>query len=173
MSGTAEQARAAAQASVEGYSEEHRPLAGYSVLTAVFGVGFVAALAAAQRRRGKLPERYGLWDLVTIGAATHKLSRLIAKDKVTSALRAPFVRYEEPDGHGEVSEEPRGSGLRMATGELLICPYCVGQWVAAGFGVGMVGMPELTRLVAFIYSAETVADFLQLAYKAAEDATSS
>jgi hypothetical protein len=61
----------------------------------------------------------------------------------------------------------------MATGELLTCPYCMGQWVAAGFGVGLVGAPDLTRLVAFIYSAETVADFLQLAYKAAEDATSS
>jgi hypothetical protein len=46
---------------------------------------------------------------------------------------------------------------------------CVGQWVAAGFGVGLVGAPELTRLVAFIYSAETVSDFLQLAYRAAED----
>jgi hypothetical protein len=173
MSGIAEQAREAAQKPVEGYSEEHRPLAGYSVLTAVFGIGFAAALIASHRRRGKLPERYGLWDLVTIGAATHKLSRLIAKDKVTSALRAPFVRYQEPDGHGEVSEEPRGSGLRMATGELLTCPYCMGQWVAAGFVVGLVGAPDLTRLVAFIYSAETVADFLQLAYKAAEDATSS
>jgi hypothetical protein len=36
----------------------------------------------------------------------------------------------------------------------------------------MVGAPDLTRLIAFIYSAETVSDFLQLAYTAAEDATS-
>jgi hypothetical protein len=34
-----------------------------------------------------------------------------------------------------------------------------------------VGAPELTRLIAIIYTAETVSDFLQLAYKAAEDAT--
>ena len=55
---------------------------------------------------------------------------------------------------------------------MLVCPYCLGQWVAAGFGLGLVGAPELTRLLAFIYTAETVADFLQLAYKSAEDASS-
>jgi hypothetical protein len=111
--------------------------------------------------------------LVTIGLATHKLSRLIAKDRVTSFLRAPFVRYVEPAGHGEVEEEPRGEGLRLAIGELLVCPYCLGQWLAGGFAVGLVGAPDLTRLIAFVYSTETVADFLQLAYRAAEDASGS
>jgi hypothetical protein len=157
---------------VGGYAHEHRPLAGYSALTGAFAVAFVGGLEVARRRRGGLPQRHGVWDLITIGAATHKLSRLLAKDRVTSFLRAPFVRYQEPDGHGEVSEEPRGSGLRLAAGELLVCPYCLGQWVAAALGVGMVGAPDLTRLIAFIYSAETVSDFLQLAYRAAEDATS-
>jgi hypothetical protein len=169
----AEQSPAGSEGGVTaGYAHEHRPLAGYSALTAGFALTFAASLLAARRRRGELPARQTVWDLVTVGAATHKVSRLLAKDKVTSFLRAPFVRYEEPDGHGEVSEEPRGQGLRLATGELLVCPYCLGQWIAAGFGVGLVGAPELTRLVAFIYSAETVSDFLQLAYKAAEDAGS-
>jgi hypothetical protein len=154
------------------YSHEHRPLAGYSTLTAVFGVSFAGALATAWRRNSA-PERPTVWDLVTVGLATHKVSRLLAKDRVTSFIRAPFVRYQEPAGHGEVEEEPRGRGLRLATGELLVCPYCLGQWIAGGFAVGLVGAPELTRLIAFLYSAETVADFLQLAYLAAEDASGS
>jgi Protein of unknown function (DUF1360) len=168
---TAARGREVVDEAVSGYADEHRPLAGYSALVGVFGLAFVGSLLGAKRRRGGLPVRQGLWDLVTVGAATHKVSRLIAKDRVTSFLRAPFVRYQEPDGHGEVSEEPRGEGLRLAAGELLVCPYCLGQWVAAGFGVGLVGAPELTRLITFIYTAETVSDFLQLAYKAAEDAT--
>jgi hypothetical protein len=155
-----------------GYAHEHRPLGGYFVLTAGFALAFIGGLEAARRHRGGLPDRLRAWDLITVGAATHKISRLIAKDRVTSFIRAPFVRYQEPDGHGEVSEEPRGRGLRLATGELLVCPYCLGQWVAAALGVGLVGARDLTRLITFIYTAETVSDFLQLAYGMAEEATS-
>ena len=84
-------------------------------------------------------------------------------------MRAPFVSYEEKAGRGELNEKPRGTGLRRAVGELLVCPYCVGNWIAAGFGVGMVTAPRYTRLVAFVYTVETVSDFLQIARKAAED----
>ena len=63
-------------------------------------------------------------DLLLVGIATHKLSRLLAKDKVTSFIRAPFTRYQEPSGQGEVEEEPYGHGLHLAVGELLVCPYC-------------------------------------------------
>jgi hypothetical protein len=156
----------------DGYAHEHRPLAGYSALTTVFATAFIGGLAAAWRRNGP-PSRPGVWDVVTIGLATHKLARLISKDRVTSFVRAPFVRYVEAAGHGELDEEPRGTGLRLAAGELLVCPYCLGQWVAGAFGVGLVGAPNLTRLLAALYSAETVADFLQLAYRAAEDASAS
>jgi uncharacterized protein DUF1360 len=152
------------------YAHEHRPLAGYSTLTTIFSTAFAGTLAAAWRRNGP-PARPGLWDVVTIGLATHKLARLISKDRVTSFVRAPFVEYVEPAGHGEVDEQPRGEGLRLATGELLVCPYCLGQWIAGAFAVGLVGAPELTRLLAAVFSAETVADFLQLAYRAAEDAS--
>ena len=152
----------------DGYSlHEHRPLAGYAALTAIFAGGFAAALLAGRARGGELPDRIAPWDVVLAGAATQKLSRQLARDKATSFLRAPFVRYQEPGSHGEVSEEPRGSGLRLAIGELVNCPFCLGQWTAGGFAAGMVAAPRLTRLLAMIYAAETVADFLQLAYAAA------
>lgn len=162
----------AVQEQFEGYApHEHRPLAPYTALTGIFGAGFAAAMTAAYRQRGELPERYGVLDIVTVGIATHKISRLITKDKVTSFMRAPFVRFQEPGGPGEVEEEPRGEGLRFATGELLVCPYCVAQWVVGALAAGMVGAPRATRLVAFMYTAEAASDFLQLAYKAAEEAT--
>jgi hypothetical protein len=111
--------------------------------------------------------------VATIGVATHKLTRLVAKAKATAFLRAPFVRYEGDAGRAEVSESPQGAGLRRAVGELLVCPHCLGQWVAGGFGVGLVAAPRLTRLIAAVYTAQATADFLQLAYKAAGDAADS
>jgi hypothetical protein len=157
-----------------GYSpHEHRPLASYSVLTAIFGTAFTGGLIAAHRHRGELPASYSALDVVTVGVATHKLSRLITKDKVTAFVRAPFTRFQDTAGHGELDEEPRGDGLRYAVGELLVCPYCIAQWVVGAFGVGMVAAPRLTRLIAFMYTAEGASDFLQLAYLRAEKAADS
>ena len=157
-----------------GYSpHEHRPIGGYSALTAIFGTAFTGGLLAAYRKRGELPEQPGVWDVVTAGAATHKLTRLIAKDKVTAFIRAPFVRFQDEAGRGEVDETPRGTGLRRAMGELLICPYCLAQWVAGAIAVGYVGAPRLTRLLTFLYTVEAVSDFAQIAYKAAENALDS
>jgi hypothetical protein len=148
---------------------EHRPLAAYAGLTATFGAALTAAAAALRAAGKELPDRPRAGDLLLAAVATHKVSRLLAKDRVTSFIRAPFTRYEEAAGHGEVEEQPRGSGLRLAIGELLVCPFCLAQWIAAVFAVGLVAAPRATRFVAGLYVAETLSDVLQLAYKAAED----
>jgi hypothetical protein len=108
-------------------------------------------------------------DVVSIGVASHKLSRLITKDKVTSPLRAPFTELEGRGGPAELEERSRGRGARKAIGELLICPYCLGLWVAATLSVGLLFAPRLTRFVVSVFSALTISDFLQIAYKAAEE----
>lgn len=156
---------------VSGYAskDEERPLGGYVVLTGAFQA-LVAAGAIAFRRSGRrLPERYTLSDLLLVGAATHKLSRLVGKDKVTSFLRAPFTEYQDSGGPGEIEEKPRGTGLRYAVGELLVCPYCLGMWVAAAFAGGLVTAPRPTRLTAFTFTALGLSDSLQIAYKVAEE----
>ena len=155
---------------VAGYApHEHRPLAAYAGLTLGFGAAVAGALAALRASGKELPERPSPGDLALLGVATHKVSRLIAKDKVTSFIRAPFTRFQERAGHGELEEAARGTGARYAVGELLVCPYCLAQWVAASFAVGLIAAPRTTRFVAGVYVAETVSDFLQLAYQAAED----
>jgi uncharacterized protein DUF1360 len=155
---------------LDGYApeHEHRPLAAYGVLSAVFGTSFVGGLVAAHRAGRPLPDELSVKDIVLTGIATHKLSRLITKDKVTSSVRAPFTRYQESTGHGEVAEQPRGEGLRLAIGELLVCPYCLAQWIAGAFAVGYVAAPRLTRLLASMWTAHALADAAQLAYSAAE-----
>jgi hypothetical protein len=104
-----------------------------------------------------------------VTVATHKASRLLAKDRVTSAVRAPFTEFEDDAGPGEVSERARGRGLRRALGELVICPYCLGLWIAAAFGAGLVIAPWPTRWAAGVLAAVFGSDVLQIVYKKAED----
>jgi hypothetical protein len=144
---------------------EDRPLRSYLALTAAFGAVMAGALGVA-RAAGREIDRPDALDVLLAGLATQKLSRLITKAKVTSPIRAPFTRFEEPAGHGELSEEPRGEGLRHALGELLVCPHCLAQWVAAGFGVGWIFAPRTTRFLAAMWSVQSVADLAQLAYAA-------
>jgi len=86
-----------------------------------------------------------------------------------SPVRAPFTEYEDRGGPAEFEESARGTGLRRALGELLICPYCLGLWLVAAMCVGLLFAPRFTRLVAAAFSALTISDFLQIAYKAAEE----
>jgi hypothetical protein len=155
----------------EGHSpEQERPLGGYAVLMGLFATlatGFSAWFRASGR---ELPERMEARDLALVTVATHKASRLLTKDRVTSTVRAPFTRFEDDAGPGEVSEAARGRGLRRAVGELIVCPYCVGLWSSALFAAGLLVAPRFTRWFAAVLSALFGADLLQIAYKKAEDA---
>jgi hypothetical protein len=146
------------------YADKPIPLKSYAALAAVFNIALASGIAAT---RDDLPERFSPGDLILLGVATHKYSRLVAKDRVTSFLRAPFVHYDGDAGPSEVSESARGQGPRKAVGELVACPFCVGLWVASGLGLGFVAAPRITRFVAGIGAALAVADFLHLAHAAA------
>jgi hypothetical protein len=144
------------------------PLVGYVVSGSAYAA-VVAALAVAVRAAGReLPERPSVMDVLLLSVATHKVSRMVAKDSVTSPLRAPFTRYEKPAGHAELVEQVRGHGTRHAVGELISCPFCLAIWVSTVLTAGLVLAPRLTRLVATGLTAVAVSDFLQLGYAAAK-----
>ena len=145
-----------------------RPLGSYAILAGAYSSMFAGSLIALRVRGQQLYERPKAADVLLVGIATHKLSRLIAKDKVTSFIRAPFTRFQQASGQGEVEEQPHGHGLRLAVGELLVCPYCLALWIATGLTLGLIGAPRLTRLVSTIFVAHTISDFLQVTYRAAE-----
>jgi hypothetical protein len=116
-----------------------------------------------------LPERIGAGDTVLLCLGTHKASRLLTKDAVTSPLRAPFTRYQEPAGAGEVNEEVRDDGMvRHAVGELFTCPFCLSVWLATGFTAGLVFAPRLTRLVLTALTAVAGSDTIQFLYDSAK-----
>ena len=161
-------------AQAEAYRQgAERPLGGYLVVMSVFAglVGLAGLIGALTGRR--LPRQIAPYDLVLITAGTHKLSRTLSKDAVTSPLRAPFTRYRGTGGPAEVMEEVRDeSPLRHALGELITCPLCLDMWVATGFIIGLLFAPRFTRVVAATFTALAGADFLQLWYARAQQAAS-
>lgn len=140
-----------------------RPLSGYLKLMSIYSTGTVSAYLTA-RRLGRPVPRLTPWDVTQLTIATHKVARLIAKDPVTSPIRAPFTTYEGLSAPSELHEEVRGHGLRHSVGELLTCPMCLAQWVATGFGMGLMFSPATTRLMLSTFTAIAGADFLQHLY---------
>lgn len=161
----------APEAAVADYAEPGKrpPFLPYLAFMSIFGTLVSAALLLAKRQGRELPAKANPGELLLVGTASHKLSRLVSKDKVTSPLRAPFTELEGKGGPAELEESSRGTGARKAIGELLICPYCLGLWVVAGFSIGLLFAPRVTRFVASLFSALTISDFFQIAYKAAEE----
>lgn len=152
----------------EAYTQgRDRPLGSLAVISATY-----ASLVAvgAWRLRGKpLPEHVNFGDVAVLSVATHKLSRIVAKESVTAPLRAPFTELQGGAGAGEIHERVRGTGLRKAIGELVTCPFCLSVWVATALAFGYVLAPRLTRLTAMVLTAVTGADMLQFAYVRLKD----
>ena len=90
-----------------------------------------------------------------------------AKDRITGALRAPFVHCKRSAGAGEVKEEPRGRGLQRAVGELISCHIAWGHG-ARPRRFRMLFVPRTTRFFTSILGSVAISDFLQRAYAAAK-----
>ena len=157
--------------SIEEYGEktvekeecEEQLLAEYAVMLA-FYLSSVAALTGIAIERDRLANKPSLLDLALLGVATHKLSRIIAKDRITGILRAPFVNYIRSAGHGEVEEEPRGKGFQRGIGNLVSCPYCMAPWCATALAFGFIFAPRVARFFAGILASVAMSDFLHQAY---------
>jgi hypothetical protein len=153
-------------------ADEDRPLAGYALTMAAYGT-MVGALAGMARLTGRdVPDRVPVTDVALGALAIEKLSRLLAKDPVTSPLRAPFTAYQGTSGPAELDEEVRGKGVQKAVGELVTCPFCTSVWVATGFAAGLVYLPRTTRLTIATLAALAGADLLQFARAGLEKASS-
>jgi hypothetical protein len=144
---------------------EERPLGGDLGAMSVY-VGLVSAAAAAVRASGReLPDRIPASDAALLTVATFRLARRIAKDPITSPLRAPFTRFQGASGHAEVAEEVREhGGVKHAVGELLTCPFCLAQWVGTAFVFSYVTAPKATRLAALTMTMVAGSDILQFVY---------
>lgn len=153
-------------ASDPGHAEPQRRHAYGALIGAFSGVVLGAVSVGAARGRLALGGPSAA-DVALLGAAAHKLSRLVSKERVTAVVREPFVELdpERPTG-GTDDERPAGTGARRAVGELLTCPSCLGLW-SSGIGVaGLAWAPRVTRGVATVFAVDALSDFLHVAYRA-------
>ena len=137
------------------------PLGGYLGTLATYST-LVATLTALARATGrKAPDGLGVKDAVMMALATHKLSRILTKDPVTSPLRAPFAAHKGVSGPAELADQPRGHGAEKTIGELVTCPFCAEVWISTGMTAGLIFLPKMTRLVIGTFTAVAGADILQ------------
>ena len=154
-----------ARAEKDLYSDgQERPLGGYLGAMAVYAAAVGTLAGVTRLTRPDIPDGLSVRDLVLGAVATHKLSRLITKDPVTSPLRAPFTVYRETEGPAELKEDVRGRGAQKAVGELITCPFCLDMWVATALTAGHIYLPRATRLAIGTLATLAGADILQFGY---------
>ena len=143
---------------------QRAPLGAYALLMGGYGVALGLLLRWVQKNRaatrGVAPT-----DLVLAGVATHKLTRILTREWVTAPVRAPFTQFERMNEFGEVVEKSRGSGMQRALGDLLTCAFCAGPWVAGALMAGYAAAPRPTRVVAGLFTAVAISDFLHRGYE--------
>lgn len=125
----------------------------YALLSLTYG-SLLAALAYTTRRRAGNAEP----ELVPLTAATFALSKLIAKEKVETWVRTPFVQEDV------AGRPPKGRGMRYAVGELLTCTRCLGAWSALGLVGLRMASPEVGRTVTAVLAASAGSDLLQAGF---------
>jgi hypothetical protein len=146
-----------------------RPLGTYAALvTGYLTAGSALGLLAKKRNAPALVLSGG--DLALATVATAWLGRTLAKDPITSFLRAPFTRFKGRAGEAELAEEVCGSGPRHGIGELLTCPFCLGPWVGGALVAGATLAPRATRAVTYIAVVAAGADVAQYGFAGLQQA---
>jgi hypothetical protein len=129
----------------------------YGLLNVTY-FALLAGLVAAQQRRD-FEERISGVELLPLGAATFSLSKAVAREKIGTWVREPFVE-ETASGR-----RLRGRRLRRVMAELVTCPRCIGTWS----GLGIVGLrlvnPPAGRAVTSVLATAAVNDFLQAGFR--------
>lgn len=137
------------------------PYQSYATIMGAFAGGLALA-GALGRRLDRDPQCNSALDLVLLSAATFKAARTLARDEVTSFIRAPFV---EGEAHSGEDEEPiQEGGMQQAIGELVTCTRCIGTWAAAGLATTQVLAPRFGRMLTLALGAAGINDFLQTTF---------
>ena len=130
----------------------------YAAINLVYGALFAGVIYATRERAREDPIQ--LHELLPMSAATFALAKVIAKEKVGTWLREPFVE------HVEGEPRPEGRGIRRALGELVTCTRCVGAWSALGVVGLRLAYPDAGRNVANVLAVSGANDWLQAGFKA-------
>ena len=130
----------------------------YAELNAIW-LALLAATIAATRDRGER-EHVSNSELAQISLASFALSKAVAREKIGSWVREPFVEEDVPD-----RRHPRGKRLRAAVGELVTCTRCVGTWSALGIVALRLAHPRTGRVVTTVLATSAANDWLQASFR--------
>jgi hypothetical protein len=126
----------------------------YAALTAGYGALLGALVLGAREPAEPLVRE----EVPALGLAAFALSKLIAKEKVETWMREPFV---EETSQGR---RPKGTRLRYAVGELLSCTRCMGAWSSLGLVALRVTWPREGRVVTAVLATSALNDFLHAGF---------
>lgn len=135
--------------------------ADYAIVEVVFLAALSGVAALTRRRESDGEPAIPLRELPLLAAGTFALADVIAKEKVSTWLREPFV--EESADHKPL--RPEGSGLRYAVGELLTCTRCVGTWSALALVGLRTASPAAGRAVSTVLALAGANDVLQSGFR--------
>ncbi len=141
--------------------------ANYALLEAVFLLGLVGVIALSRRRERDCSPAIPQRDLPVMALATFALADTLAKEKISTWLREPFV--VEDGQHKPVA--PEGHGLRHAIGELLTCTRCVGTWSALALVGLRTASPSAGRAVANVLALAGGNDLMQTCFRMLSERT--
>ena len=136
----------------------------YGAINLVYLALFTAMVASTSRRADRSSAIRGQ-ELPLLGLATFALAKTVAREKIGTWVRDPFIE-ESPDRH---PVEPRGQGLRRAVGELLQCTRCVGAWAALVVVGVRAAAPRGGRTAAAVLATAGINDFLQAGFRYATE----
>jgi Protein of unknown function (DUF1360) len=131
----------------------------YASLNAVYAVA-LAGLVAGTRNRGENVRAVLGNELIPLSAATFAVSKMIARERIGSWVREPFV--DDPVGR----KRPRGGSVRRAVGELVTCSRCVGAWTALGFVGLRLAHPRAGQTATAVFAVVGFNDFAQAGFRA-------
>jgi hypothetical protein len=149
------------QAAQNGGERREKPAteaADYALINLVYASLFASVIYATRERASKDPVQ--LHELVPMSVATFALAKVIAKEKVGTWVREPFV------DHADGEPKPEGRGLRRAVGELVTCTRCIGAWSALGVVGLRLAYPDAGRNVTNVLAVSGANDWLQSGFKA-------
>lgn len=135
--------------------------ADYAALEAVFAAGLTGLVVLTRRRESDGTPAIPREELPLLALATFALADVLAKEKISTWIREPFV--EEGADHKPI--RPEGRGMRAAIGELMTCTRCVGTWSALGLVALRTASPAAGRATVRVLALAGTNDLMQSAFR--------
>ena len=135
--------------------------ADYAALEAVFAAGLAGLIALTRRRESDGTLAIPRDELPLLALATFVLADVLAKEKISTWIREPFV--EEGEDHKPI--RPEGHGMRAAIGELMTCTRCVGTWSALGLVALRTASPAAGRATMRVLALAGTNDLMQSGFR--------